>query len=302
MQAIETPKLNQRYGIPGVAEVVDGNGGLSKVRIKSPAAEGEIYLYGAHLTSWKPAGAEEVIFLSRQSRFEEGSAIRGGVPICFPWFGPNATNPKAPAHGFARTRAWQLESIGQNPAGVSVTMSLESDDETRKWWPAGFQLLFRVNFGQKLVLELILTNTGGAPLQFEEALHTYYRIGDVSKAQVVGLDGVHYLDKTDSGHEKIQHGDVVIAAETDRVYLNTTHPVEIVDPVLRRRILVSKENSNNTVVWNPWLEKAQSLADLGETAWPNMICVESCNVGASTVQVEPGQQHTMTATTSVTAL
>ena len=101
---------------------MDGNGGLSKVRIKSPAAEGEIYLYGAHLTSWKPAGAEEVIFLSRQSRFEEGSAIRGGVPICFPWFGPNATNPKAPAHGFARTRAWQLESIGQNPAGVSVTI------------------------------------------------------------------------------------------------------------------------------------------------------------------------------------
>src|SRR3954462_1164030 len=255
MQAIETPKLNQRFGIAGVADIVDGNGGLSKIRIKSSVAEGEIYLHGAHLTSWKPAGAEEVIFMSRLSRFEEGSPIRGGVPICFPWFGPNAEIPKAPAHGFARTRPWQLDAVEQTPVGVSVTMSLESDDETRKWWPPSFQLLFRVNFGQTLVLDLPLTNTGTAPLRFEEALHTYYRIGDISKTRLVGLDGVHYLDKTDAGDEKIQHDEIVIGAETDRVYLNTTGPVEIVDPVLRRRISIRKDNSQNTVVWNPWLNK-----------------------------------------------
>jgi glucose-6-phosphate 1-epimerase len=302
MQVIEASKLNQRFGIPGVAEIVEGNGGLTKVRVKSAAVEGEIYLQGAHLTSWKPASAEEIIFMSRQSRFESGIAIRGGVPICFPWFGANANNPKAPAHGFARSRPWELESVEKNGDAVSVTMSLVSDEDTKKWLPTTFRLLFRATFGPELAMELILTNTGESPLRFEEALHTYYRIGDISKTQLVGLDGVHYLDKTDSNQEKIQHGDIVIGAEMDSVYLNTTGTIEIVDPVLRRRIYVAKENSGNTVVWNPWLQKAQAMADLGETSWPNMVCVEACNVGANAPEVAPGKQHSMKAITRVTAL
>jgi glucose-6-phosphate 1-epimerase len=302
MQAAQAPTLNQRFGIPGIAEVVEGNGGLSKVRIKSPSAEGEIYLLGAHVTSWKPAGNEEVIFMSRQSRFENGSAIRGGVPICFPWFGPNPNNPKAPPHGFARLRPWQLDSVERTGNAVCVSMSLESDEDTKEWWPADFRLVHHATFGQELTMELVLTNMGSSPLRFEEALHTYYRIGDISKTRLTGLDGVHYIDKTDSFQEKIQHGDIAIGAETDSVYLNTTSAVGIVDPVLRRRITVAKENSLATVVWNPWLVKAQAMADLGETSWPNMVCVEACNVNAFAVLVASGRQHVMRDITRVTAL
>ncbi len=302
MRVAPALQLNQQFGIPGVAEIVEGNGGLPKVHIKSPAVEGDIYLHGAHLASWKPAGAEEVIFMSRQSQFEDGRPIRGGTPICFPWFGANATNPKAPAHGFARSRAWQLDSIQTSGDAVTVSMSLASDEQTKLWWPADFRLTHRVTFGRELTMELLLENTGTSPLRFEEALHTYYRIGDMSKTRVSGLDGVHYLDKTDSGHEKIQNGDIVILAETDSVYLNTTAEVEVVDPVLRRRIRVSKENSLTTVVWNPWLAKAQAMADFGDTEWPNMVCVEVCNVNTFAVLAAPGRRHSMKATTRVSAL
>ena len=302
MQATQPATLNHQFGIPGIAEILEGQGGLPKVAIKSEAAAGEMYLHGAHVTAWKPADSSDVIFMSRNSLFQDGKAIRGGVPICFPWFGPNASNAKAPAHGFARTRAWMLKSVGNNGDDVIVTMEFTSDDETKKWWPADFQLLHRATFGRELTLELILTNTGSQPLTYEAALHTYYRIGDISRAGVEGLDGVHYLDKTDNAEEKIQHGTLTIAKETDSVYLDTTGDVTVIDPVLRRKITVHKENSRCTVVWNPWMEKAKAMADLGETAWPNMVCVEACNVGPFAVDVAPGQQHSVSAITRVSAL
>lgn len=302
MQAIQAAELNRRFGIPNIAEVVEGEGGLPKVLIKTPQASGEMYLHGAHVTSWIPADAHEVLFMSRNAVFQESKAIRGGVPICFPWFGPNTSIANAPAHGFARTRSWHLQSLEQNGGAISVTMSLTSDDKTKRWWPADFQLSYRATFDQQLSLELSLTNNGSAPLFYEAALHTYYRIGDISKAAVTGLDGIHYFDKTDSNEEKIQHGQLTFSAETDRVYVDTMGDIQVVDPVLRRRITVSKHNSQTTVVWNPWWEKAKALDDLGETAWPNMVCVEACNVAPFVVELAPGQHHSMKSVTRLSAL
>jgi glucose-6-phosphate 1-epimerase len=286
---------DRRFEIPGTAQIVEGNGGLPKVRITSPAVEGEMYLHGAHITSWKPAGREEVLFLSSRSRWEDGHAIRGGVPVCFPWFGGKANDPNAPAHGFVRTKAWQLESIAQVGDAVTVSMFTESNASTKRWWSADFRLVHRARFGSELSLELVLTNTGTTPLRFEEALHTYHRVGDVQKARVQGLDTVRYLDKTDSNQEKTQGGEIVIVSETDRVYLNTQHALELEDPILHRRIRVTKENSLTTVVWNPWVQKAKTFADLGGDEWTQMICIESSNVGDFAVDLAPGQQHTMKA-------
>jgi glucose-6-phosphate 1-epimerase len=285
--------LNSRFQIRGAAAVVEGNGGLPKIQITTPAASGEIYLHGAHVTSWKPAGEEEVLFLSPLSLYEEGKAIRGGVPVCFPWFGAKADDPKAPAHGFVRTKGWQLESIGQS--GEEIIMSTVRDDSTRAAWPHDFRLEYRVVFGTELLMELTMTNTGKAPLRFEEALHAYYSVGDVTRASISGLDGAKYLDKTDSMHEKTQTGDVTITAETDRVYVHTAHALELYDPVLQRRIAVEKEESRTTVVWNPWVEKAREMTDLGEDQWRSMLCIEAANVGDAAVELAPGEQHTMTA-------
>jgi len=204
------PELDHRFELPGTAQVVEGNGGLSKVRITCPEAVGEMYLHGAHVTSWKPVGGEEVLFLSSQSRWAQGHAIRGGVPVCFPWFGGKADDPTAPAHGFVRTRAWQLESIAQVGGAVTVSMFTESDEGTKRWWPAEFRLVHRATFGSELSLELVVTNTGGTSLRFEEALHAYHRVGNIEKTRVRGLDTVHYFDKTDSNRKKMQHGEIVI--------------------------------------------------------------------------------------------
>jgi glucose-6-phosphate 1-epimerase len=303
MEAVgTTSELDRRFGIPGIANLVEGNGGLSKVNITSPQAEGEMYLHGAHVTSWNPAGGEELLFVSSQSRWEEGRAIRGGIPICFPWFGDKTDDSHAPAHGFVRTKAWQLESIVQSGDAVTVSMFTESDASTKRWWPADFRLVHRATFGSELSLELVLRNTGAKPLRFEEALHAYYRVADAEKARLRGLETVHYLDKADSNQEKTQHGEIAIISETDRIYLDTTHAVELDDPVLRRRIRVTKQNSLTTVVWNPWVQKARALADLRDDEWTQMICIETSNVSVFSVDVAPGQQHTMKVMVTVSGL
>lgn len=292
-------ELNRRFGISDVATVVEGKGGLPKVRIATPSASGEMYLHGAHVTSWKPAGAQEVLYLSPRSLWQDGAAIRGGVPVCFPWFGAKADDPEAPAHGFVRTKSWHLDSIERNGDEVSVTMFTDSSKSTQKWWPSEFRLLYRATFGPELVLELTATNTGAAPLRFEEALHAYYKVGDASKTSISGLDHTQYLDKTDSFREKTQSGDVLIKAETDRVYLDTEKPLRMVDGVLHRKIVVTKENSRTTVIWNPFPEKAAALKDLGQDQWKSMLCIEVTNVGEYAVELAPGEKHRMVARVSV---
>jgi glucose-6-phosphate 1-epimerase len=300
MDAISTiADLDRRFGIPGVAGVGEGNGGMARVRITSALGEGEIYLHGAHVTSWKPAGDDEVLFMSTKSRFEDGQAIRGGIPICFPWFRAKANSPEALAHGFVRTKAWQLDSISENQGGVTVSMSTASDERTQRWWPGDFRLIYRATFGRELRLELVCTNTGKTPLRLEEALHTYNRVADITQARVLGLDAVHFFDNTDSNKEKTQSGDLTIASKTDNAYLNTQSPVDLIDRDLGRRIRMSKANSMTTVVWNPWDDGAKGMRDLGDGEWKQFVCVEASNILGSAVNVAPGQEHSVTAVLSV---
>jgi glucose-6-phosphate 1-epimerase len=295
-------ELDRRFGIPGIVRVLEGNGGMPKVQIASPAAVGEMYLHGAHVTSWRSTGAEEVLFLSSKSRWQDGVAIRGGVPICFPWFGDKADDPSAPAHGFVRTKSWQLDDVVLSGGDVTVTMSTSGDESTKQWWPADFCLTYRATFGNELRLELELHNCGTTPLRFEEALHAYHRVGDVRMVRLVGLDGIRYVDKTDSYREKNQQGDLVVTGETDRVYLNTKNSVALQDSVLGRGVEVVKENSLTTVGWNPWADKASKMSDLGGNEWTQMLCIETSNVLGFAVEVSPGHRHRMKASVSIAAV
>jgi glucose-6-phosphate 1-epimerase len=300
MSAVE--ELERRFGIPGIARISEGNGGLPRILIARSHAEGEIYLHGAQVTSWKPAGSDEVLFLSTRSRWQEGQAIRGGIPICFPWFRAKADDPKAPAHGLVRTRSWRLESVVEDESGVCVSMSTESDDQTRSWWPAEFRLVYRVVFGLQLTLELVCTNTGKTGLRFEEALHTYNRVADVANVRLEGLDTVHFLDNTDSNAAKVQHGDVKITSATDNAFLGTQIGVDLIDPELHRHIRLEKTNSLATVVWNPWSEGASRLRDLGDDGWTQFLCVEASNILTASVSLAPGEEHKMTAVLTVAKL
>ncbi len=294
--------LNRRFEIPGIAKIVDGRGGLPCIQVTAPRASGEIYLHGAHVTSWQPAGAEEVLYVSSKSKWHDGTAIRGGVPVCFPWFSTRAEDLHSPAHGLVRTKSWQLEGITHADHDVTVALSSSADEATQKTWFGDFHLLFCATFGEQLRLELIVTNHGTSSFRFEEALHSYFRVGNIAAAKLRGLNGATYIDKTDAQREKHPHGDIVLAAETDRIYRNTLATVEIEDPAARRRILVAKEDSRDTVVWNPWSEKAKGMSDLGADEWRQFVCVETCNIGDHAITLAPAQAYTITALISVSAL
>jgi glucose-6-phosphate 1-epimerase len=288
-------ELDRQLGIPGVARVSEGNGGLARVQITGALGEGEMYLHGAHVTSWKPSGNDEVLFISTKACWKEGQAIRGGIPICFPWFRGKVEDTQAPAHGFVRTKIWQIDSVVENENGVAVTMSTRSEGRTRRWWPGEFRLLHRATFGTELRLELICRNTGTTPFRFEEALHTYNRIANIQDVRIQGLDRVSYLDNTESNKEKVQRGDATIASPIDSAYRNTQSEVDLLDPNMKRRIRLRKEHSLSTVVWNPWSEGAARLQDLGEGEWRQFLCVEASNILDAAINLLPGQEHRMTA-------
>jgi glucose-6-phosphate 1-epimerase len=294
--------LNTCFAIPGIVEIVAGNGNLPKIQITSSAASAEIYLQGAQLTTWKPASQQEVIFLSHKALWQEGKAIRGGIPICFPWFRnklrAKADDPKAPAHGFARTRPWQLDSLTHASESVTATLSIEDDEASRALWPHPFRAIFRAIIGTELRLELTVINTGPTPFSFEEALHTYHLIGDAASIRIAGLDGAAYLDNTNHNREETQSGDIHLSGPTDSAYLSTAAPIEIVDPQLKRRIHIEKENSHSTIVWNPWQRGAASLADLGDE-WTRMACVEAGNILSAAITLPPGSLHTIAVTLRV---
>jgi glucose-6-phosphate 1-epimerase len=292
--------LNHRFGIAGIAQVVPGKGDLPIVRITSEAAAAEISLYGAQVLSWRPAGAEEVIFLSEHSHWQAGQPIRGGIPVCFPWFRDKADHPTAPKHGFVRTKEWRLDSLRADEDGsVTLVCITSSDDSTRAWWPHNFLLAYRIRIAQTLRLELSVMNRGANPLRFEEALHTYFRIGQIQQARVRGLDGITYLDNTDGNRQKRQSGDLVITAQTDNAYMDTEGAIEILDSAQHRRLSTEKLHSSTTVVWNPWQKGAASLSDFGKDEWKQMLCVEASNVLSDAISLAPGEEHTLRATISV---
>jgi glucose-6-phosphate 1-epimerase len=286
--------LNEQFGIQNVAEIVAGNAGFPRLQIETKAARAEIYLYGAQVTSWKPAGADEVLFVSEESYWERGRAIRGGIPVCFPWFRAKADDKHAPSHGFVRTKEWRVDSISPEAEdSVCVCLSTESDESTRRWWPLDFRLEYRITVGTTLRLELMMKNSGQTALRFEEALHTYFKVGDVERVRVRGLDGVRYLDNRDRNHEKTQHGDLILLGETDNAYNDANDAVEIIDPLLGRILKTAKLGSASTIVWNPWSEGASTMADLGKDKWRGMLCAEGGNILASAINLSPRQSHTM---------
>jgi D-hexose-6-phosphate mutarotase len=288
--------LQRRLGIAGLARFAAGRGGLTCLGLTPDAAEAEVYLHGGHVTHFQPRGADPVLFLSAESRFGPTAAIRGGIPVIFPWFGARADDPKAPAHGFARTAEWEVESVERAGGGVSAVLRLSADASTQATWPHRFVLRERIDVGPALGVTLEVENTGSAPFGFEAALHTYLAVGDVREASVTGLAGTTYIDKT-AGMARQAAGPAPLrlTAETDSVFLGTRTACVLDDPSGGRRIVVEKDGSATTVVWNPWADKARAMSDLGDDEWRRMICIETANAADDRVTLPPGQRHAMRA-------
>ena len=286
--------LNAKFALPENAlRITTGAGGLPCIDIATAACTARVYFHGAHITSWKPAGQErDVLWLSGKSAFEAGKAIRGGVPVCFPWFGPNAEHAEFPMHGFARLLPWELEATRLGDKGkAALVLLLKSSAETRKYLPYEFEVRHRITFGDQLISKLEVANTGAVPFSFEEALHTYFTLGEAPRVFITGCEAVAYIDKADGRKIKTQEGPVTFTGETDRVYLATKRTNHLYDPVLKRLVTIQKTDSEDTVIWNPWTAKAKALADFGDDEWKSMCCIETANVGEHRVSVASGSFH-----------
>ncbi|GEA88673.1 D-hexose-6-phosphate mutarotase [Cellulomonas cellasea] len=292
--------------LPASVLPATGHGGLACLRVETPRATAQVYLHGAHVTAWQPRGHAPVLWTSAASRYEAGAPIRGGVPICFPWFGPHPDDPGAPAHGWARTTAWELLGAEEDASGdVTLELGLADSDATRaSAWPHRFTATYRVTVGAALRLELTVTNRDDADVTLTDALHTYLAVGDVRDVAVEGLEGAAYVDKVAGagGSADARQGDepVRFTAETDRVYASDA-TVRVVDPVLGRTVTVAKDGSGSTVVWNPWVGKARAMPDFGDDEWPGTVCVEAGNVGAAAVRLAPGATHRLVQSLTVAA-
>jgi glucose-6-phosphate 1-epimerase len=283
--------LAQRFGIAGHVTIDAGKGGLALIAVTARGGSALISPYAGQVLSFRPEGGDDLMFLSDSAYYAPGKAIKGGIPICWPWFGPAPEGLGRPGHGFVRNRPWNLISTERLADGqVRIVLGLTDSDETRSIWPHAFSLTLEITVGATLELNLVTRNTGSAAFPLSQALHTYFRVGDITRTRVQGLHGCPYIDKMDGGVEKLQNGPVLITGETDRIYTQTTAPLTIEDDGLNRRIRIDSTGSASAVVWNPWQATAKAMADLGDEDYRGLICVETANAGPDIMTVSPGTE------------
>jgi len=278
-----------------------GIGGIPVVEIRNQQASVIISLQGAHVLSWKPQDQDEVIWLSDDATFVPGKSVRGGIPICWPWFGAHSNNTAYPAHGFARTVQWQVintQAISEGETDITFSLTTsEMDNTIQQMWPSATTVEYRVNVTKNLTLKLTTYNHSDSAITIGQALHTYFSVNDINNTTVFGLEGKTYLDKPDSFNSKIQVGPIFISSEVDRVYLDTVDDVIIDDKI--RKVIIKKQGSHSTVVWNPWKDVAEKMGDLGKNGYIRMLCVESSNAADDVITINPNESHTLLVTYAV---
>lgn len=301
MQTIQ--QLNQHFSLDTALQFHEGPNGTVMIHVQTPVAEAKICTYGAQVLSYKPVdSASDMLFLSPQSAYGEGKAIRGGVPICWPWFGDDPSGHGRPAHGFARNQVWHVIATNQAADGkVSVTLQMLPNALSQGYWQCDFDLQLTVTIGNTLKMQLTTHNRDQHSFVISQALHTYFEIGDIEKLKLRGLDNRYYLDKTRNFAEKLQQGDITFFTETDRIYLNSPRQLFIEDSTLARQIMIDSHGSQTTVVWNPW-NKIVILKDMLNTAYKQFVCVETANAADNSIELAPDQSHTLIAEYRMTNL
>jgi len=288
-------QLNQKYGINGhILFKAMADDYPPCAILKSDFSICEISLYGAHVLSFIPADSVDLLMLSSKAVYKRGKAIRGGIPICWPWFGPNAAERTLPAHGFARISEWLVSNSGINQNDVPfIKFYLESNEESKKYWPCKFRLELTVMASSSLSVSLTTFSKDFQDMTISNALHSYLKISSINDIEITGIENTQYIDSTDNDKRKLQKGPLRISGEVDRAYINTENDCFISDPGLNRIICVSKQNSKTTVIWNPWIKKGNTLVDFDYNGFEKMVCIETANAVNNTITLKPGGRHTV---------
>jgi len=295
--------LNEAWGIAGTLDFKLGKGGMPVIEINNDLAQASIALQGAHICSFHPKGEDELIWVSEDATFATGKSIRGGVPICWPWFGAHALDASLPSHGPARTVNWYpIASAILADGSTSISLEMQQSDLLQTICGHKLQVQVHIIVGKTLRVSLETQNLGDRCFTLGQALHTYFNVSDVREVCIEGLEGCEYLDKMDGFERKKQTGAITISQETDRVYVNTGNQMRIVDTGLQRAIVIRNQGSASAVVWNPWLKTAAKMGDLGACGYLQMLCVETANAMDDVVDLAVGESHVMTAEYSIEKL
>ena len=283
--------LNKRFGAPGRIAFRAGETGLPLIALVNQYGSCEISLYGGHVMGYRPMGHVPVFFMSKKSAFEPGKPIRGGIPICWPWFG--ASSDKAlPLHGFVRTQPWDLLATEYSADVTEARLSLTDSEDTRRFWPYAFELSLRVWLNQSLNLALTTVNRDTRPFTFTQAFHPYLRVRQIMDVTVSGLDQAPYRDRLDK-QTGTQSGALTIRSETDRIYTPKAPMCVVQDLGIGRALSLTYTGANRLVVWNPWIDKARAMPDFGDDEYRHMLCLEPANVEGHDVTLAPGMRHTL---------
>jgi len=292
--------LNVQFALTEHVYFKLGENGQPVARIENKWATAEVYLHGAHITAFQPQGCKPVLWMSPLAQFKNDKAIRGGVPVIWPWFGPHATDSDKPQHGFARTSEWQINATKALADGsTQLQLGLSDTPTTRALWPFSFELSLTITVGAELHIELTSRNVDEQPFTAGAALHSYFCVGDIAHTHVDGLQGCHYIDQLDGNQIKQQKDVVRITQEVDRIYLDTDATCVIHDEKQSRYIHVRKTGSRSTVVWNPWAEKVKAMNDFSDAGYQQMLCIETANAGDDVRTLMPGETHTLSQTIAV---
>lgn len=288
--------LDQKFALDNHISFTYGHNNMPIVKVENAYATAMIALQGAHVLGFQTKGQEPLIWMSEDAQLTLGKSLRGGVPICWPWFGSHVSDETQPAHGYARTAQWLPMSTATLSDG-SHQIVLQLQDGGEHVWQTGLSAMLTVTVGKTLKLNLKTTNSAQDDVEFSEALHTYFYVGDVRKVCVEGLEGAAYLDKLENFKQKTQLGVITVASEVDRIYFNQLsqdkHYCCIIDHSLQRKIHIRSQRSAATVVWNPWSEVASKMGDLGKDGYLHMLCVETANTAETSVTLKAGSTHTV---------
>lgn len=274
--------FEERYGGPAAVLAYDG-------------ARAVVALQGAQVLSYEQPGLGELLWLSPMAALGTGKAVRGGIPVCWPWFGPHPQDGSHPAHGLVRARPWPVSATRADTKGARISFALTAGDLAGPFWPHTASVTLDVELSNALTVSITTRNEGTAPLTLTQALHTYLRISDIDGVRVAGLEDVPFIDQLDPGELKREQPRVHITREVDRIYQDQPGRVTLIDLPAARRITIAKTGSTSSVLWNPWIEKSARLGDMGENGYRRMVCIETANAGHDAVTLRPGARHTLVA-------
>lgn len=289
---IDIDELDDKFSIEGEVGFAELEENMPFITVSNKHAEADICLYGAHITNYKPHRTMEVLWMSPESNFQEGVPIRGGIPICFPWFGPHKSDSSKPQHGFARLMYWNVIETAVQPTGETlVRLQLCSSPETKAFWDYDFCAELSVIVGKTIKVALKISNTSSSSFEYTTALHSYFSLSSIEEITIDGLQNTRYFNQLDSGDYIQETEKLEIHKAETRHYYDTETDCVINDPIFGRRIKIEKLNSKVTTVWNPWEETCSKIDDIPDDGFHSFVCVETVNAFSFPINLAPGESH-----------